>query len=151
MPYSDIAQLAGVPEAQLRVIVRLTATAGFLNEPHPACVAHSALSASYITKPSYLDALMFLSGTAAPVALCMTKATQRFGESQKPHDSAYNAAFNTPMTFAGVCEQHQKLQRQWPAFLRHTTGNIDLGATNVLTCIDWSRFRHATVVEVSIF
>ena len=128
----------------------MTATAGFLHEPRPAHVAHSTLSAPFVTRPSYLDAVMFLSETAAPAALHMAAATQRFGQSQRPHESAYNVALNTSVTFASMCEQRSKLQRQWPAYLHHAMGDVELSITDVLTCFDWLSLGNATVVEVSL-
>lgn len=139
-----------MPETQLRRIVRMTATAGFLHEPYPTHVAHSALSAPFVTRPSYLDAVMFLSETAAPAAMHMAAATQRFGQSQRPHESAYNVALNTSTTFVNMCEQRSKLQRQWPAYLRHAMGDVELSVTDVLTCFDWLSLGNATVVEVSL-
>ena len=135
---------------QLLRIVRMTATAGFLHEPHPAHVAHSALSAPFVTRPSYLDAAMFLSETAAPAALHMAAATRRFGQSQRPHESAYNVALNTSATFASMCEIRSKLQRQWPAYLRHAMGDVDPSVTDLLTCFDRPSLGDATVVDVSL-
>ena len=128
----------------------MMATVGFLHEPQPGHVAHSALSAPFVTKPSYLDAAMFLSETAAPTALQMATATQRFGHSQHPNESAYNVAFNTPATFAGACEQRSKLQRQWPAYLRYGTGDVDASVTDILTRLDWLTLGNVFVVEVRI-
>lgn len=145
----DVADLAGVPETQLCRIVRMTATAGFLCEPLPGRIAHSPLSAPFVTKPSLLDAAMFLSETAAPAALQMAMATQRFGNSQRPNESAYNVAFNTSTTFANTCEQRPKLQRQWPAYLRYGTGEADANLTDILTRLDWLSLGRASVVEVS--
>lgn len=139
-----------MPEPQLRRIVRMAATAGFLHEPLPGHVAHSALSAPFVKRPSYLDAAMFLSETAAPAALHMVEATQRFGQSHRPHESAYNVGLNTSITFADMCEQQSKLQRQWPAFVRYALGDIDSSVTDVLTSFDWPSLGKATVVEVSL-
>lgn len=80
----------------------------------------------------------------------MTAATQRFGQSQRPHESAYNVALNTSVTFASMCEQRSKLQRQWPAYLHHAMGDVELSITDVLTCFDWLSLGNATVVEVSL-
>lgn len=150
VPFKDVADLAGVPSTQLSRVVRMTATAGFLHEPQPGHVAHSALSAPFVTKPSFLDAAMFLSEIAAPTALQMAFATQRFGHSQRPDESAYNVAFGTEVAFASVCEQRTKLQRQWPAFLRHGTGDVDACVTDILTRLDWRSLGNASVVEVSV-
>lgn len=148
VPIKDVADLAGVPEAHVLRIVRMTATAGFLQEPQPGQVAHSALSAPFVTKPSYLDAVMFLAGTVAPAALQMPTATQRFGSSVRPNETAYNLAFNNPATFASTCEQRPKLQRQWPAFLRYGTNEVDDRTTDLLTRLDHFRRGNISVVEV---
>jgi hypothetical protein len=149
VPFKDIADLAGVPETQICRVVRMMATAGFLHEPQPGHVAHSALSAPFVTKPSFLDAAMFLSETAAPAALQMAVATQRFGHSQRPSESAYNVAFNTSAAFSSAFEQRSKLQRQWPAYLRYGTGDVDSSVTDILSRLDWLSLGNVTVVEVS--
>ena len=131
--------------------MRMTATAGFLCEPQSDHVAHSALSAPFVTKPSFLDAAMFLSETAAPAALQMAAATQRFGDSQRPDESAYNLTFNISATFASACAQRPKLQRQWLAYLRYATGDVDTSLTEILKRFDWLNLGKATVVDVSLF
>lgn len=93
---------------------------------------------------------MFLSDTAAPVALQMAVATQRFGDSQRPDESAYNIAFNTSATFASACAQRPKLQRQWPTYLRYATGDVDASVTDILTRLDWLSLGNALVVDVSL-
>ncbi|KAL4935852.1 hypothetical protein BDV06DRAFT_233903 [Aspergillus oleicola] len=149
VPIKDVADLAGVPESHLSRMVRMTATAGFLQEPQPGQVAHSALSAPFVTKPSYLDAVMFLAGTVAPAALQMPAATQRFGPSLRPNETAYNLAFNNPATLASTCEQQPKLQRQWPAFLRYGTINTEDRVTDLLSRLDHFRRGNISIVEVS--
>ena len=149
VPFKDVAELAGVPETQLCRVVRMTATAGYLHEPQPGHVAHSALSAPFVTKPSFLDVAMFLSETAAPTSLQMAVATQHFGHSQRSNESAYNVAFNTSVAFASACEQRSKLQRQWNAYLRCGTGDVDASVTDILTRLDWLSLGNASVVEVS--
>lgn len=150
VPFKDVAELVGVPETLLCRVARMTATAGFLCEPQPGHIAHSALSAPFVTKPSCLDAVMFLSKTAAPTALQMALATRRFGPSLRPNESAYNVAFNTSATFTSVVEQRSTLQRQWPAYLRYGMGDGDASVIDVLTRLDWLSLGNASVVEVSL-
>lgn len=150
VPFKDVADLAGVTETQICRVVRMTATAGFLHEPQPGHVAHSNMSAPFVTKPSFLDAAMFVSEIAAPTALQMAVATQRFGHSQRPNECAYNLAFNTPTTFASACEGQSRLQRQWPAYLRYGTGDVDASITDILTRLDWPSLGNTSVVEVSL-
>ncbi|KAI1493818.1 O-methyltransferase family protein [Biscogniauxia mediterranea] len=147
VPLRDVAELAGVPEHQLCRIVRMTATAGFLQEPQPGYIAHTALSAPFVTKLFYLDAAMFLAETAAPTALQMASATQRSGNSEFSTESAYNTAFNTPQSFAAACKQRTKLQRQWAAY-RRCAGEGDSGVVELLSRLDWRSLGSACIVDV---
>lgn len=149
VPLQDVADLAGVPEGHLLSVVRMTATAGFLHEPQPGHVAHTALSAPFVTRLTYLDAAMFLAETAAPTALKLAAATKHHGRSDKPAASAYTIAFNTSQAFNSAYEQRPKLQRQWPAYLR-CTGDMDEGITEILTRLAWPSLGNACVVDVSL-
>ena len=149
VPFKQVADIVGVPEAQLCRVVHMTATAGFLQQPQIGHIAHTPLSALFVTKPSFLDAAMFLSETVAPSALHMAVATQRFGHTHRPEESAYNVAFNTSATFASVYEKHSKLQRQWPAYLHYIAGDVDVSIMEVLAQLDWYSIGKATIVEVS--
>lgn len=127
----------------------MTATAGFLHETQPGYIAHTALSAPFVTKLSYLDAAMFLAETAAPTALQMAAATQRSGHQDHSSESAYALAFKTSQTFQSACEKRTKLQRQWPAYAR-CTGETDDGIIEVLGRLDWHSLGNAYIVDVSL-
>ncbi|RYP41562.1 hypothetical protein DL767_000904 [Monosporascus sp. MG133] len=145
----DVADLAGVPEAQLSRVVRMTATAGFLHEPQPGLIAHTALSASFVTQLSYLDAAMFLAETGAPAALQMAAATKLQGQPGGPNDAvtAYAVAFNTSQTFPVACDQRKKLQRQWLAYFRCSV-DVEETVPEILGRLDWIRVGNACVVDV---
>jgi hypothetical protein len=148
VPVKDVAELAGVPEMQLLRILRMIATTGFLREPQPGYIAHTPLSAPFVTKLAYFDAVMFLAETAAPAAMHMAVATQRYGYSDKPNECAYTAAFNTSQTFQSACDQHPKTQRQWPAYLLNA-GDVEESITELLSQLNWSDLGNSCVVEVS--
>lgn len=148
----EVADLADVPEILLVRIVRLMATAGFLGEPQPGHIAHTALSASFVTDLGYLDAAMLLAKTAAPTALQMTAATQIYmdGHPHRPATSAYSLAFNTAQTFQSACEEQPRLNSQWLAYLRCTESEGD-GITGLLSGTGWFNLAlgSARVVDVS--
>ena len=151
MPIKDVADLSGVPEAQLARIIRLTATAGFLHEPQPALVAHTALSAPFVTNPAYLDAAMFLAESAAPAALEMAPTTQRFGESDRPNETAYNVALNTTKPFHTARQERTKLHRQWSAYLRYAGGLYAAEqVTDVLIQLDWANVGSGSSLVVEV-
>ncbi|KAK5654598.1 hypothetical protein OQA88_7228 [Cercophora sp. LCS_1] len=148
VPARDIADLAGVPESVLIRVVRMTSTAGFLCEPQPRHVAHTTLSADFVTKPSFMDAAMFIAGNVAGAALQMAAATQRYGETERPEQSAYALTEKIPQSFRQACEQRPRLQRQWMAYLRSWT-DVDECVAEVLSRLDWERQRSACIIETS--
>lgn len=151
VPIKDVADLSSVPETHLGRIVRFTATVGFLDVSRPGHVGHTPLSAPFVTNPSLLDAAMFLAESAAPVALQMATATQRFGDSQQANESAYNLAMNTIKPFHTAHEEQPKLSRQWTSYLRYAEGLHAAGdVTDILTQLNWSNISNVgrCVVEV---
>ena len=142
VPLRDVAELTGVPEMQLRHVVRMMATAGFLHEPEPDHVAHSPLSAPFVSKPAFLDAAMFLSEIAAPAAMKMAAASHSKA-------SAYNVATDSPVPFATASEQKSKLQRQWTAYQQYGMGDVYSSMIDVLTRLNWAKLGSALIVEVT--
>ncbi|KAI0417494.1 hypothetical protein F5X98DRAFT_387057 [Xylaria grammica] len=144
----DIADLTSVSEAQLSRIVRTTAMAGFLHEPTPGVVAHTALSARFVTKHSFLDAAMFLAETGIPVALQTSEATRLQGR-MGPIETAtpYTVAFNTPRGFLLACEQNARLRRKWLAFSRCAI-YVKENFTATLSQLDWLHVGDAHIVDV---
>ncbi|KAL9078955.1 MAG: hypothetical protein Q9157_002139 [Trypethelium eluteriae] len=130
VPIKDVADLSGVPKTLLARIIRLMATSGFLHELQPDYVAHTPLSAQFVTNPALLDAAMFLAESVAPAALSMALATQRFGDSQRSDESAYNLALNTNKPFHTARDERPKLSRQWSAYL-HYAGGLHAASENV--------------------
>ncbi|KAI0126596.1 hypothetical protein BJ170DRAFT_684181 [Xylariales sp. AK1849] len=144
----DLAELTGVPQKQLHRVICMTATAGFLRVIESDLVAHTPLSAQFIANQSLLDAAMFMAETAAPTALLMSAATQRFGDSLDPSETAYNLALKTSGTFNIAC-QSLKLARQWSAYLRHAAGlHQEEEVVGVLSRLNWSNLGDACIVEV---
>ena len=137
----DIAELVDVSENQLRRIVRMTAAVGFLNEPQPGHVEHTVLSAPFGNRPSYHDALMFLTTTAAPAAMQMVTVTQR---QQLMQGTTYN-----DLPLAASFQQQATSRRQWPSYLRYALGDQDSSIASILTSFDWASLGEATVVDVS--
>lgn len=146
---NEVAEVASVPEAQLSRVVRMTATAGFLHEPQPSHIAHTALSAPFVTNLSFLDATMFLAESVAPTALHMATATQRQGRLEASSDSAYSIAFNTSQPFQSACSEQPRLRRQYAAYSQHAGVKND-GYIELLGRLNWRSLGSACVVDVRI-
>ncbi|KAF2429263.1 O-methyltransferase family protein [Tothia fuscella] len=150
IPIKEAADLAAVPETQLCRIVRMTATAGFLHEPDPGHIAHTALSAPFVTNLSFLDAAMFLAETAVPTALHMATATQRHGQICSSGKSAYSIAFNTSQPFELACVERARLQRQWAAY-RSLAGDMDDCLIELLKRLNWWSLGNACIVDACAY
>nr|AUD11398.1 winged helix repressor DNA-binding protein [Penicillium oxalicum] len=142
----DISNLIGVSESQLIRVIRMATTGGFLQEPQPGYVSHSEISAVFVTKPSYLDAAMFLAETAAPAALTMGTGIGHDSDSDERKDGV---SCLSPFATAREAKL-PRLQRQWPAYLRYGTGHVCDTATDVLTCLEGIRTVGARSTERAI-
>ncbi|KAH7418870.1 hypothetical protein BKA64DRAFT_691278 [Cadophora sp. MPI-SDFR-AT-0126] len=146
---TDVAELSSVPEGLLSRIVRLTATVGFLSEPQPGHVAHTSLSGSFVSDPSFLDAGMFLAESAMPAALKMATATQKFAGSDSPTETAWNIHAALDQPFHVVRGEKPKLNRQHSSYLRHAAGvHTDEEVVALLSKLNWSRLWNPSMVEV---
>ncbi|KAL2871730.1 uncharacterized protein BJX67DRAFT_369800 [Aspergillus lucknowensis] len=149
MAIQDLADLAGVPEIQLRRVIRLMGTSGFLQEPVPNYVSHTPLSVQFVTNQSWLDAAVFMAELAAPAALHMPTATHRFGGSRHPTETAYSLALNTLQPFGAAIQERPKLGRQWSAYLHNAVGlHQEKEIAEMLSQLKWSSLGNAFVVEV---
>ncbi|GFF62992.1 hypothetical protein IFM51744_11063 [Aspergillus udagawae] len=148
MSMQDLADLAGVPEIQLRRIIRLMGTSGFLQEPLPNYVSHTPLSAQFVTNQSLLDAAVFMADLAAPTALQMSTATQRFGGSWHPTETAYSLALSTVQPFGVAIQERPKLGRQWSAYLHAVGLHQEKEIVDMLSQLKWPSLGTAFIVEV---
>jgi hypothetical protein len=131
VPIQDVAELCDIPVVQLSRIIRLTATAGFLDEPQHGVCRHTALSAPFVANPLFLDAAMFLAEIVGPAALQMTSATQKRANtspSLRSDESAYNLALNSRQSFHVAREEQPRVGRQWSAYLHYAVGLAAGGA-----------------------
>lgn len=138
-----------VPVGQLSRIIRLLATVGFLQEQKVGHVAHTSLSAQFVTSQSLLDASIFIAESAVPAALQMSIVTQRSGAAQVPAETAIGAANQ----FESALQERFKLRRQWNAYLHYAAGlhQEEKEVLDVIKRLNWSNLGSACIVEVSCF
>ncbi|RMZ83614.1 hypothetical protein DV738_g926, partial [Chaetothyriales sp. CBS 135597] len=143
----EVADVAGVPEQQLRRVMRAVATVGILHEPQAGYIAHTPLSAQFVTNLRNLDAVTFLASTVAPTALHMAQATGRPGSSSNKNKSAYAILSETGSSFLDDCKQNPRLQRQWTAFWQCGADSSE-EIVLALTALNWRALGTAKVVDV---
>lgn len=127
-------------------MVRIVATIGFLNEPDPGHIAHTALSAQFVVDFSLFDSILFLLTTVVPCSMQMSTLTQRHGSAFPTNDGAYRIAFNTSQSFDAACVEGSRLRREWLAYKSNTT-IVDETIADVLLRQDWHSLGHVKVVD----
>ncbi|KAL4784876.1 hypothetical protein BJX76DRAFT_367276 [Aspergillus varians] len=143
--FEEVAEISNVPVDQLQRVVRLMMTAGFLCEKTGGYIAHTPLSASFVTGPDLLDAALFLAQVAVPAALTMPRSVHQA--------AAYNDGPTRPETRAmGLAADFDptqpKLQRQFTAYLAHGILDEASAVDEVLRLVDWDSIGVTTVVDV---
>lgn len=150
---TDVADLADVPDTQLRRVVRLMAMAGFLREPDPGFVEHTTISAGFVNRPMLLDATMFLAETSAPNALHMAATTRgrqekARGQSQESSgDSSHSMTCSDEQASQPAYRPRARWQRHRPAFFR-CIGDVSCGSLELLRQLNWAGLGNACVVDV---
>ncbi|KAH7396380.1 hypothetical protein BKA66DRAFT_566872 [Pyrenochaeta sp. MPI-SDFR-AT-0127] len=145
VPVQDVADISGVPYQQLLRLIRTTATAGFLHEPQPGLVRHTALSAQFVKKPFLTDAVAFLSDTALPAALQMVTTTRH--RIQLPNNKL-DMDTQSELSLSARCKRYPKLKRQVAAYHRLRQIAFDDSVSEILSRLDWTSLGDATVVQV---
>lgn len=136
-----------VPESQLLLVVQTMTTVRFLQMPGPGRIGHTtALSAAFVTKPSLLDAALFMAEVGAPAAFHMAEATKRTSDGEVV--TAYDLSNPGSTSFTRDCRERPRLQRQWLAHMRYTICEDESNVLEVLVQTDWSGLTENSVIMV---
>nr|ACH72906.1 AflS [Aspergillus ochraceoroseus] len=149
--FEEVADISNVPADRLQRVVRLMTTTGFLCEPSHGHVAHTQLSASFVTEPALLDAALFLAQIAVPAALKMTPEVQPFCTSsdRPPAVGTEGGRRRANDRFCRWSDSSQpKVQRQFAAYLAHGILDEASAVDEVLKLVDWEGLGSTTVVDI---
>ncbi|KAL4988007.1 hypothetical protein BDW68DRAFT_187592 [Aspergillus falconensis] len=148
--FEEVADISNVPVDQLQRVVRLMVTAGFLSEQSSGHVAHTPLSASFVTDPDLLDASLFLAQVAVPAALKMPRSMGQ--PDAYDHGLSPSAIGRSESRAAGLEERFDpaqpKTQRQFEAYLARGILDEPVAVDEVLRLVDWAAIGPATVVDI---
>ncbi|CBF80173.1 uncharacterized protein ANIA_07819 [Aspergillus nidulans FGSC A4] len=148
--FEEVADISNVPVDQLQRVVRLMVTAGFLSERPSGHVAHTPLSASFVTEPELLDAALFLAQVAVPAALKMPRSTCQ----PDPYDRGLSPSLiaRSESRATGLEDRpdpaQPKVQRQFAAYLARGILDEPLAVDEVLRLVDWGAIGPATIVDI---
>lgn len=147
--FIDVATSANVPLVRLKSVARMAMTGGFLCEPKPEHVAHSAISMAFVERPAFQDWGRFMTHFAAPVSQSYAEATERWGGTLKNNETAFNIAYRTETPFFEYLKHSRELTELFAKYMRGLGESEGLDPRHVLGGFDWAGLGEAHVVDVS--
>ena len=126
-------------------------TNNFLAEPESEQLAHSDLSAAFVTRPELLDWATYMTSTSAPTALQMIEQTETYGSSLAKNETAYNIAMSTPLPFFDHVATSQALTKRFAGYMKNVTTSDGVSIKHLVAGYDWSALGQAKIVDVSIW
>ena len=149
-PYREIAMTVKIPESTLRSMARMAMTTGFLCETLDCRLSHNALSASFVTNAHLRTQLKHLFNATVPIMASLVQATEKWGYTQKPNETAYNIANDTDLPFFAHLKARPELQKNFEEYMKsRALSHTGSSAEYLLNAFDWKALGDATVVDVS--
>ncbi|EMD00436.1 hypothetical protein BAUCODRAFT_566140 [Baudoinia panamericana UAMH 10762] len=149
VPYDRLASIVTTPERQLRSILRMAITSGCFCEPVLGEVAHNAVSRKFVDQPGYLGWIKFMDEYYMPLASNMAQTTERYGDSQKPNETATNVAFSTPLTTFDFITRSPDLSKIFSAYMKSVAESEGTTLRHLIADFDWAKLGEALVVHVA--
>lgn len=146
--YGSLATEANVSEARLKSIARMAMTHNLFHEPTADSIAHSATSALLVTNPNFFDWARFMTEASVPTAAHLVEACERWPNSVKKNETAYNIAFNHDLPFFDHLAQDPERTKQFSGYMKSVTNSEGTHLKHLLSGFDWASLGKATVVDV---
>jgi 6-hydroxytryprostatin B O-methyltransferase len=148
--YATLATKAHAPEAILRSMARMAMTTGFLTEKTDGSLCHSALSTPFVQDPHMHVQLKHFCAATVPIMAGMVKATESWGDTQKPNQTAFNVAYETDLAFFAYLKANPTFQKKFEDYMKsRAVSHTGSRAEYLLEAIDWSVLGDAKIVDVS--
>ena len=146
--YADLAANTKLNENQLRRILRFLMTSNLFCEPRPGYVAHTAGSRLLLI-PGPKDLVGYAAVDCTPVAANLVEATDKYGFSEEPTETAFNVASGSDLPVFVAWDQDPI---RGPRFSRAMTALQSTPAFNIkhlLGGYPWAKVApSSTIVDV---
>ncbi|KEY63840.1 hypothetical protein S7711_09903 [Stachybotrys chartarum IBT 7711] len=136
--YADVAEKANVPASRLRAVARMVMTTGFLAETAEGNVSHSEISAAFVENTHMRVQLQHMVEQTVSLMAAFTKATELWGDSKVPNQTAYNLARGTDLPFFEHLKSRPDLSSEFDAYMKSQAVAISTSkADHLLRGFDW--------------
>lgn len=148
--YADVATKLQVSESTLRSVARMAMTANFLRETKDRRLAHNSLSAVFVEDASLATWLSYMLNRSVPCMRGFAQATEKWPDSTKGNETAYNVAMNTDLSFFDHLKANPDLSVEFGKYMKsQSTVHAGASVDHLLKGLDWAALGEAKVVDVS--
>ncbi|KAF2724202.1 S-adenosyl-L-methionine-dependent methyltransferase [Polychaeton citri CBS 116435] len=149
IPYDTVAAKTKVPRSTLCSVARMAMTTDFLCETPDGSLCHSDLSKSFVVDAHLRTQLKHMFNATIPVMAGLVQATERWGHTRAPNETAYNIANDTNLPFFAHLKARPELQKNFEDYMKsraisHTGSSVEY----LLDAFDWEALGRATVIDV---
>lgn len=133
----------------MKRILRHAMTNRLFIEPQPGYVAHNATSALLVRSPALNDWVGYTTEETYPASAKLVEATEKYGASQIPSESAYNIAFDTDEPMFVHLAKFPERERRFANTMVEMTSTEGYGIHHLVNGYPWHEVGNGTIVDVS--
>ncbi|KAJ0115197.1 methyltransferase [Diaporthe amygdali] len=148
--YEEVASAANVPVTMLQAVARMAMTAGFLRETEQGELAHTSLSVLFADDGGdFRSWLIFTARRMLPASMKAVEATERWGDTRKVDETAYNLAAGTHLPFYEHINSSPEMAKEFEGYMKsRLVINPIITADELISNFDWARLGDGLVVDV---
>lgn len=150
VPYPELAATAGVPEFQLKSVIRMAITSNFLCEPISNQVAHNPVSALFASNSELVERVKIMTRYSMPSAAAFADATAKWGVTDEKNQTAFNVALDTNIPVSDFITQSSELANRFARYMRNDQFSEGTSLRHLSGGFDWEGLGKAKVVEVGL-
>lgn len=148
--FAQIAKERSVDEDLLKRILRHAMTNRIFHEPEPGVVAHTSVSALLARSKSLNDWVGYTCDETYPASAKLVEAHEKYGNSQKPNESAYSIAFDTDEPMFTHLTKFPDREQRFANTMIEMTSTEGYGVHHLVEGYNWEDIGKSTVVDVRI-
>ena len=123
-------------------------TGGFLREASPGMLAHNATSALFRHRQGLVDWTLLISELSAPTAQKMVEVTEKYGETYKKTETAFNVQYDTDLPYFDYFGQRPVWRARFASYMKTIGSFPGTDIKHLINGFDWASLGDATVVDV---
>ncbi|KAI0838918.1 S-adenosyl-L-methionine-dependent methyltransferase [Hypoxylon sp. FL0890] len=146
--FSDIAQVSGLREANVRQIVRHAIALNIFSEPRAGVVAHNAVSRLLAEDQVIFDWMASNTNDLWQAAAHTCEAWEKYPMSEEPNETGFAVANQTDKSIYEVFAQNPERARRFGNAMTSFTQGAGYELRHVVDNIPWADYQNGTVVDI---